>query len=104
MRPPAFASSLKSTTAGSATTDGDAIDQMRGCLRRPANVVGPGESNERHGLAYRHAIEDEGHPYVDYSNSGVNGGRVGRARQQLNDNSAALAVIPLESPRELVTP
>jgi hypothetical protein len=58
------------------------------CIRHAVFPEGPGESNERAGLAYPCAIEHEGKLYVGYSNSG---GRRG------NQNSAELAVIPVES-------
>jgi hypothetical protein len=58
------------------------------CIRHAIFPEGPGESNERAGLAYPCAIEREGKLYVGYSNSG---GRRG------NQNSAELAVIPVAS-------
>lgn len=57
---------------------------------------GPGESHERVSLSYPYAIEHEGHLYVGYSNNGGNVGRIGEGRELWNNNSAELAVIPLE--------
>ena len=51
---------------------------------------GPGESKAGAGLCYPCAIEYEGKLYVGYSNNGRRGG---------NQNSAELAVIPLEALR-----
>ncbi|MCB1085962.1 MAG: exo-alpha-sialidase [Verrucomicrobiae bacterium] len=58
---------------------------------------GPGESHPRASLSYPYAIEHEGKLYVGYSNNGGNVGRVGEGRELWNNNSAELAVIPLES-------
>jgi hypothetical protein len=60
---------------------------------------GPGESHERASLSYPYAIEHEGHLYVGYSNNGGNVGRVGEGRELWNNNSAELAVIPVEALR-----
>ena len=58
---------------------------------------GPGESHRDAALAYPYAIEHNGHLYVGYSNSGGNVGRVGTGRELANNNSAELAVIPVQS-------
>jgi hypothetical protein len=66
-------------------------------IRHAVQEGGPGESHPKVSLAYPYAIEHEGSLYVGYSNSG---GRTGSARQQWNNNSAELAVIPLGRLRE----
>ncbi len=48
----------------------------------------PGESHPRAGLSYPYAVEHDGALYVGFSNSGSRG---------KNENSAELAVIPIES-------
>jgi hypothetical protein len=60
---------------------------------------GPGESHRDAALAYPYAIEHDGHLYVGYSNNGGNAGRVGAGRELANNNSAELAVIPIQSLR-----
>jgi len=64
---------------------------------RPAEFPeGPGESHPHAALSYPYAIEHDGKLYVGYSNNGgAGGGRAG------NDNSAELAIIPLD---QLLTP
>lgn len=57
---------------------------------------GPGESHPTSNLSYPCAIEHEGKLYVGYSNSGGGVGRVGTGRELWNNNSAELAVIPVE--------
>jgi hypothetical protein len=58
---------------------------------RPAVFpAGPGESHERASLSYPCATEYEGRLYVGYSNNGPGRG---------NDNSAELAIIPIEQLR-----
>lgn len=59
-------------------------------IRHAVFPEGPGESHENAGLAYPCATEHEGKLYVGYSNSGGRGG---------NQNSAEMAVIPIESLR-----
>jgi len=59
---------------------------------------GPGESHPEVRLGYPHACEYNGKLYVGYSN---NGGKVGRPeskdwRETANNNSAELAIIPIE--------
>ncbi len=65
-------------------------------IRHALFPEGPGESHERGSLSYPYAIEHDGHLYIGYSNNGGKVGRVGEGRQLMNNNSAELAVIPLE--------
>lgn len=60
---------------------------------------GPGESHPKAALSYPYAIEHEGKLYVGYSNSGGGLGRVGTGRELWNNNSAELAVIPIDQLR-----
>lgn len=60
---------------------------------------GPGESHPKAALAYPCASEHDGKLYVGYSNNGGNVGRVGAGRELWNNNSAELAVIPIEQLR-----
>jgi hypothetical protein len=60
---------------------------------------GPGESHENAALAYPCATEHDGKLYVGYSNNGGNVGRKGTGRELWNNNSAELAVIPIETLR-----
>jgi lysophospholipase L1-like esterase len=60
---------------------------------------GPGESHKGAALAYPYAIEHEGRLYVGYSNSGDKSTRVGTGRELWNNNSAELAVIPIDQLR-----
>jgi hypothetical protein len=55
------------------------------------------ESNPTCALAYPYAVEHDGRLYVGYSNSGGGIGRVGEGRERWNNNSAELAVLPLEA-------
>ncbi|MEW4564791.1 exo-alpha-sialidase [Bremerella sp. JC770] len=65
-------------------------------IRHAEFPEGPGESHPRAALSYPYTIEHDGKLYVGYSNNGgAGGGRAG------NDNSAELAIIPLE---QLLTP
>jgi hypothetical protein len=57
---------------------------------------GPGESHRSANLAYPCAIEHDGKLYVGYSNNGGNVGCKGSGRELWNNNSAELAVIPIE--------
>jgi len=60
----------------------------------------PGSAVESHPdcqLAYPYAVEYEGNLYVGYSNNGGGVGRSGEGRETWNNNSAELAVIPVES-------
>lgn len=68
-------------------------------IRHALFPEGPGESHERASLSYPYAIEHNGQLYVGYSNNGGNVGRIGEGRELWNNNSAELAVIPLESLR-----
>ncbi len=60
---------------------------------------GPGESHKSASLSYPYAIEHEGKLYVGYSNSGDKSTRVGTGRELWNNNSAELAVIPIDQLR-----
>ena len=66
-------------------------------IRHAEFPEGPGESHPKAALSYPYAIEHEGHLYVGYSNTGGKVGRVGEGGELANNNSAELAVIPLES-------
>jgi len=68
-------------------------------IRHALFPEGPGESHERTSLSYPYAIEHAGHLYIGYSNSGGKVGRIGEGRELWNNNSAELAVIPLEALR-----
>jgi hypothetical protein len=57
---------------------------------------GPGESHSNAKLSYPYAVEHNGKLYVGYSNSGGGAGRVGEGRELWNNNSAELAVIPID--------
>lgn len=65
-------------------------------IRHALFPEGPGESHEGGSLSYPYAIEHEGKLYVGYSNSGDKSTRVGEGRELWNNNSAELAVIPIE--------
>ena len=58
---------------------------------------GPGESHDKAALAYPYAVEHNDKLYVGYSNSGGNAGRVGTGRELWNNNSAELAIIPIDA-------
>lgn len=60
---------------------------------------GPGESHRSASLAYPCAVEHDGMLYVGYSNNGGNVGRKGAGRELWNNNSAELAIIPIEKLR-----
>ncbi|MEQ1828276.1 MAG: exo-alpha-sialidase, partial [Pirellula sp.] len=60
---------------------------------------GPGESHKGAALSYPYATEHEGKLYVGYSNSGDKSIRVGTGRELWNNNSAELAVIPIDQLR-----
>jgi len=66
-------------------------------IRHAVFPEGPGESHKSAFLTYPCAVEHAGHLYVGYSNRGGNVGRVGEGRELWNNNSAELAVIPIES-------
>ena len=59
---------------------------------------GPGESHPNAALL-PYAIEHKGKLYVGYSNSGDKSTRVGTGRELWNNNSAELAVIPIDQLR-----
>lgn len=64
------------------------------------DAVCPESSVESHpaaALSYPCATEYAGHLYVGYSNNGGNVGRRGTGRELWNNNSAELAVIPIQS-------
>ena len=65
-------------------------------IRHAEFPSGPGESHRNAALSYPCAIEHEGKLYVGYSNSGGGVGRVGRGRELWNNNSAEIAVVPVE--------
>jgi hypothetical protein len=56
-------------------------------IRHAVFEDGPGESNPGAALSYPYAVEHQGKLYVGYSNNG---------QRQGNNNSAELAVIPIE--------
>ncbi len=60
---------------------------------------GPGESHKDAAFSYPYAIEHKGKLYVGYSNSGDKSTRVGTGRELWNNNSAELAVIPIDQLR-----
>lgn len=60
---------------------------------------GPGESHQNAALSYPCAVEHAGKLYVGYSNNGGNVGRKGKGREPWNNNSAELAIIPLDQLR-----
>jgi hypothetical protein len=66
-------------------------------IRHAVFPEGPGESHKNAALSYPYAIEHDGSLYVGYSNSGGGVGRVGEGRELWNNNSAELAIIPLDS-------
>lgn len=68
-------------------------------IRHAIFPEGPGESSPKCSLSYPYAVERDGRLYVGYSNSGGGIGRKGEGRQLWNNNSAELAVIPLETLR-----
>jgi len=65
-------------------------------IRHAEFPSGPGESHLKAALAYTCAIEHEGKLYVGYSNSGGGVGRVGQGRELWNNNSAEMAIVPVE--------
>lgn len=68
-------------------------------IRQALFPGGPGESHPKAALAYPCAVEHEGKLYIGYSNSGGGSGRTGVGRERANNNSAELAVIPIEDLR-----
>ncbi|GAB3003420.1 hypothetical protein GCM10027284_21430 [Cyclobacterium sediminis] len=58
---------------------------------------GVGESHPNAALAYPHAVEHQDKLYIGYSNSGGKVGRPeGKGRELWNNNSAEMAIIPIE--------
>lgn len=78
------------------TRPGEAAFSEIFVIRHAEISNGPGESHAKAALAYPYAIEHGGQLYVGYSNSGGGVGRVGKNRELWNNNSAELAIIPLE--------
>ena len=68
-------------------------------IRHAEFADGPGESHPHAALSYPYAIEHDGQLYVGYSNSGDKSTRVGTGRELWNNNSAELAVIPIDQLR-----
>lgn len=68
-------------------------------IRHAVFAEGPGESHPGASLSYPYAIEHEGHLYVGYSNSGDKSTRSGEGRELWNNNSAEMAVIPVDALR-----
>ncbi len=79
------------------TRPGEATFSRVCVIRHALFPEGPGESHARASLAYPYAVEHEGKLYVGYSNSGGGVGRVGANRELWNNNSAEMAVIPLDA-------
>lgn len=79
------------------THPGERVFSSVRVIRHADFPEGPGESHPHAALAYPYAVEHDGYLYVGYSNNGGNVGRVGEGRELWNNNSAELAVIPLES-------
>ncbi len=78
------------------TREGETLFRKIYAIRHAEFPAGPGESHPHAALAYPYAVEHEGKLYVGYSNNGGNLGRVGTGRQLWNNNSAELAIIPIE--------
>lgn len=66
-------------------------------IRNAEFPLGPGESHPDAALSYPYAVEFNEKLYVGYSNSGAGVGRIGKGRELNNNNSAELAIIPVES-------
>jgi hypothetical protein len=79
------------------TRPGETVFSKVFVIRHAEFSHGPGESHRNAALSYPYAVEHDGHLYVGYSNNGGNVGRVGTGRELANNNSAELAVIPLQS-------
>ena len=79
------------------TRPGEKVFSKVFVIRHAEFLAGPGESHRDAALAYPYAVEHDGHLYVGYSNNGGNVGRVGAGRELANNNSAELAVIPIQS-------
>ncbi len=66
-------------------------------IRHALFPQGPGESHPKAALSYPYAVEHDGNLYIGYSNSGAGIGRKGQGRERWNNNSAELAVVPLDA-------
>ncbi len=75
---------------------GESVFRKIFVIRHAELPEGPGESHPRAALSYPCAIEQDGKLYVGFSNNGGNVGRVGEGRELWNNNSAELAIIPIE--------
>ena len=81
------------------TRPGESVFRKIYVIRRSVLPEGPGESHPSAYLSYPYAVENNGNLYVGYSNSGGKVGRAGTGAQQINNNSAELAVFPIDSLR-----
>ena len=81
------------------TRPGESVFAKVHVIRHAEFPTGPGESHPHAALAYPYAVEHDGQLYVGYSNNGGNVGRTGTGRQLWNNNSAELAIIPVEQLR-----
>ncbi|MFW5692730.1 MAG: exo-alpha-sialidase [Thermoguttaceae bacterium] len=79
------------------TRPGELVFSRVFVIRHAQFPEGPGESHPNAALAYPYAIEHEGKLYVGYSNSGGGAGRAGEGRELWNNNSAEMAIIPVEA-------
>ncbi|MEN3942923.1 LamG-like jellyroll fold domain-containing protein [Prosthecobacter sp. SYSU 5D2] len=89
--------SMRSPLTIALTRPGENVFSRVLVIRHAEFPEGPGESHPKAALSYPYAVEHEGHLYVGYSNTGGKVGRVGEGRELANNNSAELAVIPLEA-------
>ncbi len=76
---------------------GETVFRQVYVIRHADFPTGPGESHPQASLSYPYAIEQAGKLYVGYSNNGGNKNRIGTGRELWNNNSAELAIIPLEA-------
>jgi hypothetical protein len=81
------------------TRSGEEVFSKIWVIRHAVFQEGPGESHPGANLSYPYAVEHDGYLYVSYSNSGDPAIRVGEGRERANNNSAELAIIPVESLR-----
>lgn len=79
------------------TRPGESVFKSVFMIRPSLFPQGLGESHPQVYLSYPDAVEHNGYLYVGYSNSGGKVGRVGSGTQQMNNNSAELAVIPIKN-------
>jgi len=77
------------------TKPGETLFSKVFVIRHAELPGGPGESHKNAALSYPYAVEHDGLLYVGYSNNGGNVGRIGTGRERWNNNSAELAVIPV---------